>query len=650
MSKELYPYQKEAIESIKKVWARKKSALICTATGTGKTTIALNVVKGLCYLFVVHRDYLLYQTQQQAHEQILILSGKNKLPKKINSKAPVCATQQWLSRPKNLERLFNTFSFDALVLDEAHHAVADSWRNIKDQFELAYPNAHVLGMTATLQRPDLKPLSSVFDELAYYKPIKYFADNAYLSKVKSFTFECDIDVSRVAVSRETGDFVNGQRLEAAINTSNWLDVTVSAWKEHADNKKTIAFCLTVQNSIDLANEFNEHGITAMHVDAKTSKEERARIDWLFRNGEITVLCNVSIYNEGYDVPDAECAIMARPTKSQLYYIQCVGRVLRYRPDKMAIVLDMTDTKQTLAQFGDIEPCYRAESERDLYRIQGYSAAFYDALMLSIHQRRGLIQFGKARDAYARITDLLRNNKIAWGIFGDRALLSSGNGDIFIDKQDDNYLIYLIKNNSVKHIATSDIFDILEKAADIAEQYATILSDATAQWRSLPLTQNQMYMLVDKMFLSQQSVEGLNRGDGSLLISYIKCCNLMKFDIGGQYEHVRREILRQRKVLKEQVKLKILNNEHIEWAEEVHYKLFYLYRNIEQLSEWEKEFVNDVTNECIRYREDISLSWRQEKVIEEKYDKYAAIPGQGSNGAHCQPSTVKSENETANKEA
>ena len=196
MIKQLYPYQQEAIEAIKSAWKRNKSVIICTATGTGKTTIALNSVQGMCYLFVVHRDYLLYQTQQQANEPIIILSGKNKLPKKNNNKTPVCATQQWLSRPKNLEKLFNTFSFDALVLDEAHHAVADSWNNLKIQFEQVYPDAYVLGMTATLQRTDLKPLSSVFDELAYYKPIKYFADNNYLSKVKSFTLECDIDVSR----------------------------------------------------------------------------------------------------------------------------------------------------------------------------------------------------------------------------------------------------------------------------------------------------------------------------------------------------------------------------------------------------------------------------------------------------------------------
>lgn len=656
------PYQLEAQSAIKAAWARGKSAVLCLPTGTGKTITALGAVSGMRFLFVVHRDYLLHQTAKQSSQPLALLSGKRK-EKNLHARS-ICATQQWLSRPKNLARVLESGAFDALVVDEAHHAVANSWKAIIAQFKHENPAANVLGMTATLQRADGIPLCEVFDELAYYKPIKWFCDNDYLAPVRSFTFDCDIDVSKVRTSRNGEDFVLGDDLVAAVNTSNWLQVTVDAWKEHAAGLKTLAFSLTLENSKQLCAAFIAQGIPAAHVDADTPQETRAQIDADFRAGKLLVLCNVGIYTEGYDVPDAECAIMARPTKSQLYYMQCVGRVLRPMPGKTAVVLDMADTRHTLAQFGDIEPAYRAQSERDLIAIKGFGGQFFDALLLGLHQRRGLVQFGHARDAYARIINLLRNGKLAWGVFGGRALLTSGKGDLFVASPGEaadfgvehgKYALFLISNQQARLIASADPFEVLEKAADFAEQYATILSDATAQWRALPPTQAQMQMLIEHMHLSAQALVGVGRGEASLLISYIKACDALDLPVGSDWDAARdqakaawlaqRQLERdarnaqyqaqreQERLVREQARLQA-QAQHIEqvreamaeiitdraqWADETQRKVFAWYREIlttqHSFNAWEQDFIKSVVSKCAEKRGYMRFSSRQMEVIE-----------------------------------
>ena len=535
----LRDYQRECKDSVLESLQHYRRVMFSLPTGTGKTKTALSIAANDKFLFIVHRDFLATQTANAFDKPIAIRTGKHK--KGDFGLSCVC-TIQWLQAKGNINKLSHDYTL--IIIDEAHHAIADSWRNTINELLVLNAKAKLLGMTATLQRPDKKPLSAVFENLAYFKPINYFVEQGWLAPVSAHAFECDIDTSRLSISRSSGDYVVNDQLLAAVQVSNWREVILQAWQEHAFNKKTIAFCASINHSKELAQAFNDAGIIAAHIDADTPKSDRERIESGFRSGAIRALCNVAIYTEGYDVPDAECAIMARPVRSQLYYMQCVGRVLRPAPNKYAIVLDMTDSRHTLVQFADLDPAQTFKSTRDLLAVQGYSSGFFDGFILSLNQRLGLLQFKRGYDVYAHALNLLRNNKLAWGVFGERALLQTGNGEFLILPASDvsdcksDYRCILHKNGASKILGDADALTILEKAADYAEQYATQLSDSTAQWRFDAPSQDQMGLLTGRFKLDREALEGINKGQVSLLISYLYVCqSSLKLPIGGDYQAI-----------------------------------------------------------------------------------------------------------------
>lgn len=669
-------YQNECVIAIHREWQLgRQKTICCLPTGTGKTRMALEAVKNLHFLYVVHRDFLTKQVECESPIPVAIRSGKIR---KGTTQLPVVATIQWLSAKNNLENLLKETEFDALVIDEAHHSIATSYLNVIGKFDNSKP---VLGITATLQRTDRIPLSSVFNSLAYFKPINYFVKNGYLSPVKAYTFECDLELKGVPTSRDGEDFVVGKKLLKAVDVSNWKDVILKAWREHANGLKTIAFCLSVEHSKELCQFLDTAGIPSAHIDANTSTKERDYIITNFKSGKILILCNMAVFTEGFDVPSVEAAIMARPTKSQLNYIQCVGRVLRIFPGKeFAIVLDMTDTQHTLTQFGDIEPLYRGESDRLVRKMLGYGGYFTDNYLLSLNQRRAWLQFEKAKDSYARIVNLLRNGKLAWGVFGDRAVMISSRGTLAVfspsdakelsksfSKSFDNnkYHVFLKRGIEIEFIQSANIIDAMETVSDIAEQYADNLSDGTAKWRSLPPTQKQMSMLLEAFQLHGCNLEGINRGEAALIIEYIYVCDYSGLAIGGDFEKIRKknqaELEEMRKAKKREKELERLEKEReyteqrkqreLEWErikqEKVELakkqeqktldKLKFWHQNpkkliqtsnietmvwmllgrLDFLNAWEREFIND---NAYRLASGKDTTARQDEVIKKIYDQ------------------------------
>lgn len=677
-----FDYQSECIAAIHREWqSGRQKTIACLPTGTGKTRMALEAVKDLHFLYVVHRDFLTSQVVREATCPISIRSGKTR---NGTTKLPVVATIQWLSAGGNLENLLKETEFDALVIDEAHHSTATSYLDVINKFD----GKPVLGITATLQRTDCVPLSSVFNSLAYFKPINYFVKNGYLSPIKAYIFECDLELRGVPTSRDGEDFVLGKKLLRAIDVSNWKAVALKAWREHANGLKTIAFCLSVEHSKELCQFLNDAGIPSAHIDANTPTKERNYIIDNFKSGKFLILCNMAVFTEGFDVPSVEAVIMARLTKSQLNYIQSIGRVLRVFPGKeFAIVLDMTDTQHTLAQFGDIEPLYRAESERDFKKMPGYGGIFIDNYLMSLNQRRAFLQFEKARDSYARIVNLLRNRKLAWGVFGDRAIMVSARGTLAVFSPSDTnalsksfpnghrdggkYHVFLKRGLEIKFIQSADIIDAMEAVSDIAEQYADNLSDGTAKWRSLPPTHKQMDMLLEAFHLDGCNLEGINRGEAALIIEYIHVCDYAGLGIGGNFGEIRKknqakleEITKERKREKELEKLEkqtVYNEQRkqreLEWerirrekaeiakkqeqetqeklkfwrqnskklgqTNNIEEKVWMLLGRIDFLNAWEKEFIND---NAYRLASGGKTTSRQDEFIEKIHNQQLNFGG------------------------
>lgn len=219
---------------------------------------------------------------------------------------------------------------DLILVDENHHSKASSYIKIFEKF-----GTYRIGVTATPIRLDGSGLKDVNDILVEAVSTKWLIENKYLSPARLFSAPL-VDLSSVRVKK--GEY-DTKQCEELLNQSAIYGDVIKHWREKANNKKTIVYCVSVEHSRNTAREFNEAGIIAAHIDGTTNASERKSIIDKFRHGEIKVLCNCDIISEGFDVPDCECAILLRPTKSLTLYIQQSMRCMRYMENKDAVILD-----------------------------------------------------------------------------------------------------------------------------------------------------------------------------------------------------------------------------------------------------------------------------------------------------------------------
>jgi ATP-dependent helicase IRC3 len=253
----------------------------------------------------------------------------------------VVASVQTLGR-KGSSRI-NKFRdrFGIVVVDEAHHisvgsqydrvlrffGLSDSdWKENDESYsnEVGGIPRLLLGVTATPNRHDGKGLQHWFDELAFNRDLRWGVENGWLTDIRAVKIKTPVDIS--TVKTRAGDFAINE-LEKKVNTHERHDVIVKGFADHGGSRG-IAFCTTIQHAVDLAYVFNTHGIEASCVHSKLDDDERHTIIQGFRDGDFRVLTNVGIATEGFDVPEIDTLIMARPTKSTMLYQQMIGRGTR----------------------------------------------------------------------------------------------------------------------------------------------------------------------------------------------------------------------------------------------------------------------------------------------------------------------------------
>ncbi|MCB6366612.1 DEAD/DEAH box helicase [Intestinibacillus massiliensis] len=218
-----------------------------------------------------------------------------------------------------------------IVLDEAHHASAATWKRVLD----LYPQALVLGLTATPARLSGAPLGEVFDDLVAGVTASELIHTGYLAPYRYFAPQV-ADLS--TLSRKGADYDRSEAAELLSQRAVFGDV-IAHWKKYAENMQTICYCSTVSHSQHVAAAFREAGIPAIHFDGGTTAQERAEAIAAFRAGQVKVLCNVDLISEGFDVPDCGCCILLRPTLSTTLFIQQSMRCMRPSKGKTAIILD-----------------------------------------------------------------------------------------------------------------------------------------------------------------------------------------------------------------------------------------------------------------------------------------------------------------------
>jgi ATP-dependent helicase IRC3 len=235
--------------------------------------------------------------------------------------------------------------FKAIVIDEAHHAAAQTYRRIIDYFDSPF----LLGVTATPQRSDNTRLIDVFEEIVYYKSIQDLISDGYLCHLVGYRIQTGTDISKVEI--QNGDY-NQSQLEEEINTPQRNNSVVAAYNDLAPASKAIVFAAGVDHAGALATSFTKHSILAKVIVGTTPSEERSQILSDFKSGRTKVIVNVGVLTEGFDEPSLETIIIAKPTRSTLLYTQIVGRGTRLYDGKLhCTIIDMSDTTKGKKPIG-----------------------------------------------------------------------------------------------------------------------------------------------------------------------------------------------------------------------------------------------------------------------------------------------------------
>lgn len=325
---QLRPYQQEAFEDVFAQWdGGTHRTLVVMPTGTGKTIVFAKIVeecvrRGSRVLIMAHRGELL----DQAADKIFKSTGLRCSVEKAEQTSlgewfrVVVGSVQTLMHERRL-RKFPSDYFDAIIIDEAHHCVSDSYQRVLQHFNGSY----VLGVTATPDRTDLKNLGSYFESLAFEYTMPQAIKSGYLVPIKALTVPLSIDISMVGIS--AGDFKVG---EIGTALDPYLYQIADEMVKYCMDRKTIVFLPLIATSQKFMAILNERGFVAAEVNG--SSQDRAQILQDFEDGKYNVLCNSMLLTEGYDCPAVDCIIVLRPTKSRPLYCQMVGRGTRLSPE------------------------------------------------------------------------------------------------------------------------------------------------------------------------------------------------------------------------------------------------------------------------------------------------------------------------------
>lgn len=325
-------YQTDCKNGVYAGFRQGKRVLLQMPTGSGKTVtfsdICLDAARaGKRFLILVHRRELIKQAWAKLKDFGLhadIIMGKHRWSPNTGA---FVASVQTLSR-RDLPPA------DVVIVDEAHHAAADTYIEILNEYQGR--GAFILGVTATPCRLNGRGFEGVFDEMVLGPSIKKLAAEGFLVIPRVFAAPPP-DTKGLHVRQ--GEYK--QEEAALLMEQNVLNGDlVRMYRKHARGQKLLGFAASVELSKHYAEEYVAAGITAAHVDGKTRDEDRDMIFQRFREGSLGAVWNYNIISEGFDVPDAGVVQIVCPTKSLVKYMQMVGRIMRPSPDKTGgIVLD-----------------------------------------------------------------------------------------------------------------------------------------------------------------------------------------------------------------------------------------------------------------------------------------------------------------------
>ena len=465
---------------------------------------------------------------------------------------------------------FEPSRFKLVLVDEAHHIVASSFMEALKHFGLLKDSIGndspvLVGVSATLSRFDGLRLSDAIDHVVYHKDYVDMIGEKWLSNVIFTTVQSKVNLSRLRKAA-SGDFQVSD-LSRAVNTSETNDVTFRAWSTRATARKsTLIFCVDLTHVADLTATFRSHGVDAKFITGDTPKQIRCQRLDAFRSGEFPVLLNCGVFTEGTDIPNIDCVVLARPTKSRNLLIQMIGRGMRLHPGKADChVIDMVASLEagvvtTPTLFG-LDPAsmvdeasvdeMKSQKEcRELEDRREERASDFDKAPIRPLQPRS-ITFTDYDSVYDLIDDtsgerhIRRISSLAWVVIGEhRYVLSNPGGSyLTIEKSEPGAdsgfnVIYtqkiaegVMESSNTKspfmrprEIAKSNTLADAIHAADTfaSEKFPYVFINHGQAWRKRPATDGQLAFL-NKMrpMTDQLTPDMIGKGKATDMITKIK---------------------------------------------------------------------------------------------------------------------------------
>ncbi len=327
---QLRDYQEDNFNQLRSAYAKgNRKVLYQAATGSGKTVVASMVAKmaverGNRVMPVAHRRELILQFAQKLTEMDLnvgmVMAGKRL---QISREIQVGSIQTLWARYLKQKRI-HLHTPDLIIIDEAHRSLSNTYLKLME----AFPDAWVLGLTATPVRTDGRGLGHIYEEMVCSPSVKELTSMGYLVPVVPYGGSVP-DLKGIKTS--AGDY-NKKELEERANLPTLVGDCVQNWLKHAQGRPTLTFATGVKHSLALEEAYNAVGIKAVHVDANTHKEDRDAILGKLVSGEIQIITNCMVYTEGTDCPAISCIQNAAPGKNIGNYLQKVGRGMRPDPN------------------------------------------------------------------------------------------------------------------------------------------------------------------------------------------------------------------------------------------------------------------------------------------------------------------------------
>lgn len=483
--------------------------LVSLPTASGKTVIFSHLIQMMRKKTVViaHTKELLHQAKEKIEMICPDLSvGLLDADHKEFDCDVIIASIQSARQEENLIRL-KQLKIDILIYDEAHHSASDSARMVLHELGFGKnTNRLLVGFSATIMRSDGRGLGQDFDKIVYEKSIREMLNEQYLCQPVGVKITTDLDLSQV---KTDGDDFAPLSLGQVMDTPEINQLIVSTFLEKAADRKAVCFSVSIQHASHLAEAFKANGVKAEMVCGSTPKEDRESILSRFKNGDIDLITNCQILTEGWDCPQTDCIIVARPTKARSLYVQMAGRGLRRHPGKSnCLILDFGDANHTLCSTNIL---------------------LGDAEMVSNRRQNDTALVSLAKELPPSINKKLKRAILEYDLLGQEFfwqrdkegyfLKGSGNKLLrIISNGNDRFDVVFLDGTNSQLICADLTFEFSFGSAEDfikANRSHFVVSDLNASWRDLPITAKQKKLF--RSFGYRAGIDDLTRGAAATLI-------------------------------------------------------------------------------------------------------------------------------------